>query len=182
MTDITLAHRICEHLDKYVYDRIWNQPYSEYRTHFVPILLNSLKQVQKAVTDEQGHVSYVYEEVYETISGSLRGRYSQIQLPVEADYRKNKQFYVYSVPRSYFRSIELDVRSWTLLSDFCNSGLTEFHMFTTLGEMLWRGGIYLRQADKNDCILLAVDAAMFDKCTSSNGKDPSRAVLCKYQS
>ena len=76
-TDLT-ALRISEHLEKYVFDKIWNDPYTEYRTFTVAECLTKV-----------------------ATAGIFFGRYSQIQLPSEVPYKSSRSklfFYVYAIP------------------------------------------------------------------------------------
>ena len=180
MISLVTAHRICEHLDKYVYDKIWNEPYAEYRTHIVPQLLNK--------KDVNGN--------YVPVSGVFRGL-SQIQLPLESDPKENKGFYIYSVPGSFFRYVQVNALSWKVVSEYNMEHTVGFMLHTTYGDVIWRKGIYIKQGEKDDCMLIAVDAVVFDKCTSkirkhegepdynpealyNNPKDPTKVIFSKY--
>lgn len=182
MTQITTTKRICEHLEKYVYDRIWNEPYTEFRTYTRPELLNSVP-----------------------VSGFFSGRYSHILLPPHKSPEDlqswlptdSSRYFVYSVPDRFFDSIKLNITEWTLLSEFCNENCTDLHVFTKSGFFLNRGAIYIRQADMNDCMLLAVDAEMileffgsyagandvlFGKYVDSDGKSDNKIFTTRLES
>ena len=58
MTDIVTTSRIAAHLEKYVYDRVWNQPYAESRSYTKPELLSDVP-----------------------VAGIFPGRYNRILLP-----------------------------------------------------------------------------------------------------
>ena len=87
MTNITTINRVCEHLEKYVFDKVWNDPYTEYRTFI------QLENLEKVAT-----------------TGIFFGRYSQIQLTQEkVAYTTNKDsfFYVYAVAATEARPLSL---------------------------------------------------------------------------
>ena len=142
-TDLT-ALRISEHLEKYVFDKIWNDPYTEYRTFTVPECLTPV-----------------------AAAGIFFGRYSQIQLPSEVPYRSSNSrlfFYVYAVPAAMFRSLRLKVLTWTPLNEFCTDNLIDIEFFSEGGRRCIRNSVFIRQADKNDCILVAIETTAFKAC------------------
>ena len=142
-TDLT-ALRISEHLEKYVFDKIWNDPYTEYRTFTVPECLIKVAN-----------------------AGVFFGRYSQIQLPSEVPYKSNRSklfFYVYAVPAAMFRSLRINVLTWTPLDQYCTDNLIDIELFNKDGRHCIRSGVFLRQADKNDCMLVAVETVAFHQC------------------
>ena len=142
-TDLT-ALRISEHLEKYVFDKIWNDPYTEYRTFTVAECLTKV-----------------------ATAGIFFGRYSQIQLPSEVPYKSSRSklfFYVYAIPAAMFRSLRLKVLTWTSLAKFCTDNLIDIELFSEDGRRCIRDGVFIRQADKNDCILVAVETTAFQAC------------------
>ena len=106
MNQLTTINRICEHLEKYVFDKIWNDPYAEYRTFTVAEYIGSYQKVSdtfnKAVPS----------------AGIFFGRYNQVQLPSEVSYVKTGKlfFYVYAIPADQFRSLHLNVLEWVSLA------------------------------------------------------------------
>ena len=143
MTQLTTINRICEHLEKYVFDKIWNDPYSEYRTFTVAESLNTV-----------------------AAAGIFFGRYNQVQLPSEVAYRGTSKlfFYVYAIPADMFRSIHLNVFEWTSLADYCSNNLVDIEFFSDSGRKMIRNGVFICQAEKNDCILVAVEQTGFKGC------------------
>ena len=65
----TTEQRVCEYLEKHLLDRIWNEPYKEYRTNVQPRLLTA-----------------------RAVCGTYTPRYDQIDLPTTGDL-----YFVYSV-------------------------------------------------------------------------------------
>lgn len=142
--------RICEHLEKYVFDKIWNDPYSEYKTF---IVLESLSSVATA--------------------GVFFERYDQIQLPSEVSYRdKNASlfFYLYSVPATYFGSIKVGSKEWVSLDNFGSAGILDFEMFNEHGKHCNKAAVFIKQAPSGDNIIVAVESTAFMSCF---GKDAS---------
>ena len=127
MTRDLAVTRICDHLEKYVFDKIWNDPYTEYRTFTV------LDWLTKVPT-----------------TGVFHGRYGQVQLPSKVSYKASNStnyFYVYVIPATMFGQVHLNVLSWTCLSDFCNDNLVDIEIFSTAGRRCVRDGIYIKQYD-----------------------------------
>ena len=170
MIPIATTSRICEHLEKYVYDRIWNEPYTESRMYTVPGIISP---VDKHVVTVDGEPTTVVQ--YTPASGYLSGRYSKILLPPfnsEEDLKawlpsSATKFFVYAIPDRFFSAAKVGVPRWTLLSDYCTDRCLDLHVFTESGVILNRGAIYIKQADMNDCILMAVDANMFLQAAGS---------------
>ena len=140
--------RICEHLEKYVFDKIWNDPYSEYRTFIVPECLSNV-----------------------ATAGVFFGRYDHIQLPSEVSYRDknvNLFFYLYSVPASYFRSLKVNaVDSWVSLDKLGSSSILDFEFFSSQGKRCLRAGTFIKQSPNNDCMYIAIETTAFATCFGS---------------
>lgn len=210
MIALTTVHRICEHLEKYIFDRIWNEPYSEYRSHIVPQILNDVRteKVDGFTVDKDGvvwsngqivddsgtwsgkdfklsgaaelHQLVNDRTTYIPVAGMYRGRYCQTQLPVSSNSKKARKFYIYSVPKLFFRSIQLNVRSgWAKLSEYCNKYCVDITFFTDDGTVIWRDGIYITQMPKNDGIFVIVDSDVFHACAGKTA-DPSKVLFGKY--
>ena len=149
MIPIATTSRICEHLEKYVYDRIWNEPYTESRMYTVPGIISP---VDKHVVTVDGEPTTVVQ--YTPASGYLSGRYSKILLPPfnsEEDLKawlpsSATKFFVYAIPDRFFSAAKVGVPRWTLLSDYCTDRCLDLHVFTESGVILNRGAIYIKQA------------------------------------
>lgn len=150
MSDTT-EQTVCEHLEKHLFDRIWNEPYKEYRTNVAPRLLTP-----KAVT------------------GTYTPRYKQISLPTTSD-----MYFVYSIALEEITPFQLNIEKWVKLSDYCKSNLLDLQMYTETGVWLWRDGIYIRAGVVNNAILIAVRRDMFKKCCGTT-YDPARVYFTKY--
>ena len=65
-----------------------------------------------------------------------------------------------------FRSLRLKVLTWTSLAKFCTDNLIDIELFSEDGRRCIRDGVFIRQADKNDCIIVAVETTAFQACFS----------------
>ena len=198
MITTTTLSRVCESLEKYVFDRIWNDPYAEYRTYTRPMMLNTVP-----------------------VSGHMGGRYSTILLPPDRtfspttdrtftspktyytlssvgtyvpaevtygdsvtantyyelntdDYtvymdKSRVKFYVFAVPAAMFGAARINVITWTPLSDYCNENFPDLQLFTKSGIFLNKGNILIKPADKKDCMLFAVESTMFERIIGKLG-------------
>ena len=175
-TQLTTTKRICEHLEKYVFDRVWNEPYTQYRSYIKPELLS--KQVELDSNGEKKIVGdkVVYRPYF--AAGFFPSRYGSILLPPYVSNAElmdwlpklGAKFAVYAVPASFFGSTQLNIKEWTLFSTYCTDNHLDLQMFTTDGSCLNRGYIYIKQSDQNDCMLLAVESTMYRKLIGDIGK------------
>ena len=100
-----MRKRVVSRLEKYVFDRVWNEPYSEYRTNTRPRILNRISEAA---------VGGKVVKVYQPAAGVLSGAFEQIALP------SSNPYYVYSIEREQFRPIKLNATSWISLAEYCN--------------------------------------------------------------
>ena len=161
MTQLTTINRICEHLEKYVFDKIWNDPYSEYRTFTVADYIGTIIERKEIVDSKE----VVIRDAVPS-AGIFSGRYSQVQLPSEVAYRGSSKlfFYIYAIPAQMFRSIRLNVLKWISLADYCTDNLVDIEFFSESGRKMIRNGVFICQAEKNDCILVAIEQTGFKGC------------------
>ena len=148
--------RICDHLEKYVFDKIWNDPYTEYRTFTVMDWLTTVPT-----------------------TGVFHGRYGQILLPSEVSYRPTGTtvfFYVYVVPARMFHSLKHRILDWTTLTDFCTNNLIDIEVFNIAGLKCIREGIFLKQFPQNDGMLVAIETSAFKSCFGS-GTGPTDDIF-----
>ena len=175
-TQLTTTKRICEHLEKYVFDRVWNEPYTQYRTYIKPELLS-----KDAVRDQNGDIKVIGDKVvYRPFfaAGFFPGRYGSILLPpYECDEelldwlpKSNLTLAVYSVPGSFFGETKLNIPKWTLFSTYCTKNHLDLQVFTTSGICLNRGYIYIKQSDQNDSMLIAIESSMYRKIVGDIGR------------
>ena len=55
MNTFSMTRRCVSKLEKYVFDRVWNEPYSEYRTNTRPRILNRIVEVSSGSSDNYGN-------------------------------------------------------------------------------------------------------------------------------
>ena len=146
----SMMKRVISRLEKFTFDRVWNEPYAEYRTNTRPKILNHAISVSLG-NDLTG-------QEYQPVAGVLSGEFEQIALP------SSDMYYVYTIEKEQFRPIKLQASTWVALSEYCNLNRTEIRVYSDTGVFLWRGGIYIRQSDDDEQILLAVDATMLHRC------------------
>ncbi len=149
--NITTEQRVCEYLEKHLLDRIWNEPYKEYRTNVQPRLLTP-----------------------RAVCGTYTPRYDQIDLPTTGDL-----YFVYSVALEEVTPFQLNVPGWVALSEYNRDNLLTFQMYTHSGIWLWRDAIYIRAGVVNNALLVAVRRDMFKKCCGSR-YSPSNVYFTKY--
>lgn len=182
MTQLVTTKRICDHLEKFVFDCIWNEPYSEFRRHITPHLLNPRSECHVEYTGATVPVgaSEGVRTVVDCspVAGMLDCRLGKILLPpynqkdldTFLPVNGEQRFYVYSVPANFFGPVKVEALEWTNLATYCSSHLLNLQVFTRSGCFLNRGFIYIRQADHNDFIFMAIDAAMYERCVSFGSK------------
>ena len=161
---IATEQRVCDYLEKHLFDRIWNEPYKEYRTNVAPRLLTA-----------------------RAVCGTYTPRYAQIDMPTPSDL-----YFVYSVALEEIAPFRLNVTDWVKLSDYNKDNLLTFQMYTHSGIWLWREGIYMRAGVVNNALLIAVRRDMFKKCcgksyspasvyfTKYHDSDMEQSVTCSY--
>lgn len=156
-----MERRCCDRLEKYVSDRVWSEPYAEYRTNTRPRILNT-----RSVVEVNGVPSYTYA----LAAGVLGGPREQLALPSSDGY------YVYSIELNQFRSIKLSATSWIRLDTYCNGSKKDVKVYTDDGIILWRGGIYIRQSPLADEIYIAINSRMFHKLCDEFSVDPKTGI------
>lgn len=159
MTTLMTRNRICEHLGKYVFDKIWNDPYTEYRSFTVPECLTEV-----------------------AAAGIFFGRYSKVQLPSSVPYKTSSRlyFYVYSIPADQIRNLRLNVLEWNRLDQYCTDNLIDLEFFSDTGRKAIRNSVFIRQADKADCILIAIERSSFQTCFGDKAQPTARYYFGKY--
>ena len=178
-----IIKRCCSWLEKVVFDRVWNEPYAEFRTNTRPRILNGMTEVSAGFSSAGVELT---KKIYVPSAGVLTGNFEQIELP-----HTGTSFYVYAVDVGLFDTIKLRSDAWTSLADYSNKRLLDLQIYSDSGKMLYRGGSYVRQSDHADMVLLAVDAkALHTSCDYyvDGGEDdpvlerydPSAIYLTKY--
>lgn len=165
MSTFSMKTRICRHLDKYVSDRVWADPYLECRINTRPSILNPASDKDEW-NETSGNIpvnGVTRSSPYTPLNGVLYGEFEQIGLP------EGGPFYVYSIDLEQIRPIKLNTTSWTSLAERCNGSILSFRVYSTDGVCIPRNDIYIRQSPYADSILLAVDATTFHMCCDIKG-------------
>ena len=188
MTQLVTVKRICEHLEKYVFDRVWNQPYSQFRSYVRPVLLNPVRRYPDE-KDADGNIVKRGEIIdIAPITGFTSGRYSRILTPPYnsdeelADWlpKSSPKFFLYAIPADFFSTHKYDIQKWTLFSSFCTKNCEDLQMFTEDGILLNRGFIYIMQSDMNNCMLVAVESNMMLKLINNVVSKIPNVMFGKY--
>lgn len=167
MTQVILAKqkRICDYLEKYVYDYIWNDPYTESRTHIVPELLG-----------QQPYSGFFVETVApEGSKNNEETRREHVVLLPPSDmyslekgwlYAGNPKYFVFGVPLGFFNSVKIQIDKWMTLADFCsNKGRedkerVDLKLYTADGKILNRAYVYVKTCEETSRLYVAVDEQM----------------------
>lgn len=211
MISTTTLSRMCENLEKYVFDRVWNDPYAEYRTYTTPDMLNAVpvgghmsgRYSTILLPPERGFTltsdsTFVSPKTYYTLSSV--GTYVPAEvtygeaIPAKTYYeldaddytvymdRRRSKYYVFAVTSAMFGAAYINAISWTPLSDYCNENFPDLQLFTKSGIFLNKGNVFIKQSDKRDCILFAVESDMFEKVVGKLGRvrcTDSKVVVTK---
>lgn len=175
----SMRKRVVSRLEKYVFDRVWNEPYSEYRTNTRPRILNRTSEASLGV-DPSG--KEIVGDVYQPVAGVLTGKFEQVSLPT------TDPCYVYEIELEQFRPIKVNAPEWISLANYCNLNHVDLRLYSDSGVVLWRGGIYIKQDKSATSVLVAVDATMLHRCLdtyNADGEveklaDPSAVYFTKY--
>lgn len=139
------ANVICRFLNQYIFDKVWNEPYKEYRRNIVPISMTP--------SQIRGHWSY---------------RSESAMMP-----DSTKSYYVYGIDRGTFGNIRINTGStteppacvetstWVSLTEYLNSSNLVLRVHGEHGEMLYRSKIYIRDAKDPRLLLMAIERKMF---------------------
>lgn len=148
---MTTLEKISQYLNEYLFDKVWNEPYREYRKNIIPMMLN-----QRAVVN------------------SIQLRTVRLSMP-----NKNTEYYLYSIPQIYLGGLRLVVKNWNLLGDWLNQSDLIIRVHGEDGQMLFRNKIYIINHPLEDAIIMAVEKKMFQKVMGLN-YDPSKIYFAPY--
>ena len=169
----SITQRCCSWLEKVVFDRVWNEPYAEFRTNTRPRILNGMAEVSIGFSQDGEELT---RKIYTPSAGVLTGNFEQIELP-----HTGTSFYVYAVDVGLFDTIKLRSDKWTSLAEYSDKRLLDLQIYSDSGKVLYRGGSYVRQSDHADMVLLAVDAmALHTSCDYYEDDGSENPVLVRY--
>lgn len=139
LTTIDTENVICNYLNEFLFDNVWNLPQAEYRQNIVARCIASTPKVNRI---DLGLTS--------------------ILLP------DSNPYYVYAVPKTYLEGIKVNVPAWTNLLDFVNERPIDFRVTGIHGEWLYRKLIYIVNHPCEDSFILAINYHMANKILNSD--------------
>ena len=141
LTTIDTENAICNYLNEFLFDNVWNLPQAEYRQNIVMRCIASSPKVNRV---DLGLTS--------------------ILLP------DSNPYFIYAVPKTYLEGIKVDVPTWTNLLDFVNDRPIDFRITGVHGEWLYRKLIYIINHPCEDSFILAINYHMANKILNSDKK------------
>lgn len=151
----TFDTKLANSLNRYLFDKVWNEPNYEYRKNIIPALVSSPISV-----------------------GRVRLRQVSLSLPTETD-----PYLVYTIPTKCLGGITLQgLNEWTTVQQFQADTSVEFRVHTETGIMLPRGSMYVTSSPETGSMLLAVDRAMFRNILGASFPTKKIIVAVYYDS
>ena len=136
MTTTPAISQCCEVVNQYLFDNVWNEPVSEYRTNVHPQLISTNSKV-----------------------GTFRVLDANVYLPTT-----NGSYYVWFMKRMDV-NLRFPFASgvWYDTATIGNEYRVLIHTFTTSGGMVPKGSVYFRLNDRKDLIFIAIDKDAYKK-------------------
>lgn len=136
MTTTPAISQCCEVVNQYLFDNVWNEPVSEYRTNVHPQLISTNSKV-----------------------GTFRVLDANVYLPTT-----NGSYYVWFMKRMDI-NLRFPFASgvWYDTATIGNEYRVLIHTFTTSGGMIPKGSVYFRLNDRKDLIFIAIDKDAYKK-------------------
>ena len=126
----------CELINQYLFDNVWNEPVSEYRTNIHPQLISKDSKV-----------------------GTFRVLDATIFLPT-----RNKSYYVYFIKAGDLNITFPELGSeWMDSAVIGNRFRTLIHTYTSTGMMIPKGAVYFRYNKRRDVLFLAIEKKAFKR-------------------
>ena len=136
MTTTPVSSQCCEIINQYVFDNVWNEPVSEYRTNVHPQLISTNSKV-----------------------GTFRVLDANVYLPTT-----NGSYYVWFMKKMDINlKFPFESGVWYDTATIGNQYRVLIHTYTTAGGMLPKGSVYFRLNQRRDAIFIAVDKVAFKK-------------------
>lgn len=128
-------------LNTFLFDKVWNEPSSEFRTNIKPLLL------------KKG--SFV---------GSFGATIGNIILPTARE-----SYFVWAISASDFNvGLKLPTSTWVDTATITNTWNTALHMFGTNGAMFHKSFVYLQYDASREVIYVAALKRMVQKCITND--------------
>lgn len=145
----TLETTLTKAVSAYIFDKVWNEPHSEYRSNFVPRL----------------YLDRSYKGTIE-ISG------------VHVSMPTNDAYYVYTVTRErLFQTFILKDYTWVSATDLCNNMNTTLSVYDVEGRQISYGAMYLLYEPKNGIYILAIQKKALLKVMPSEKRKELYATI-----
>lgn len=126
----------CNMLNAYLFDHVWNEPFSEYRINIQPQLIKPTSKV-----------------------GSFSVVDGNIPLPTEED-----SYYIWAISSEDFNvGLNLPSLTWFSLADVCNSYNTLIHMYGINGAIFHHGTTFIMYNGSRNFIYIAAKKHMVQK-------------------
>lgn len=131
-------------LNTYLFDRVWNEPFSEFRINIKPRLIKDMSQI-----------------------GSFGVADANIELPTTTD-----SYYVWAISAEDFNvGLLISSGQWTSLMEVCNKYNTLIHMYGVSGHMFHKGTTFLMYNQSRSIIYIAAKKHMVKQTIAPNSQD-----------
>lgn len=134
----------CEIINTFLFDKVWNEPFSEFRVNIKPLLLKN-----------------------GSVVGSFGVRDANIKLPTAGE-----SYYVWAISIEDFNvGLQLPTATWVDTATICNDWNTMINMYGISGAMFSKGAVYFRYNQSRSVIFIAAKKDMVTKCIPANSID-----------
>lgn len=141
----------CNTINTFLFDKVWNEPFSEYRINVQPMLVKQQSCV-----------------------GSFSTYDSNIALPTD-----NNPYYIWAISAENFQTgLQFPTLEWTSLESICNDYNTLIHMYGATGIMFHKASTFLMYNLSRQLIFIAAKKRMVK--TMISPKDLSQVYLTFY--
>ena len=150
MTTTPVSSQCCEIINQYLFDNVWNEPVSEYRTNVHPQLISTDSKV-----------------------GTFRVLDANVYLPTT-----NGSYYVWFMKRMDINlKFPFESGVWYDTATIGNEYRVLINTYTTSGGMIPKCAVYFRLNQRRDAIFIAIDKVAFKKIKPVS---PLTEVYCTF--
>lgn len=134
----------CETINEYLFDHVWNEPVSEFRTNIKPYLVHKGSCV-----------------------GSVSALDGTILLPTAGE-----SYYIWAISAEHFNiGLKLQTQKWYSTEEIVNEWKTLIHMYGPAGQLFHKGCVFFYYNACRQTIFIAVKKLMFQKVMNYNQID-----------
>ena len=152
-TTISTERACAEILNTYLFENVWNEPVSEYRSNIAPA---------KFMTN--------------AVVGSVATTEGNIPLPTERE-----TYYLWSVGSDELAvNLAIPDRTWVSTSDCITKHRVKIDFYDVYGRMASKCAVYLRYSNDRRCLLIAAKKDMLYKCFDYETIIANRVYLTTY--